>query len=101
MAKDEIGKSEIMANNIVTAKEISQYLKLSESTVYKLASAGELPGFKIGDSWRFDMDLIVSMIHTAIETTMKSKDEPSVPPFGEKRMTRVKMGKKRRSEDGE
>ena len=94
-----------MANNIVTAKEISQYLKLSESTVYKLASAGELPGFKIGDSWRFDMDLIVSMIHTAIETTMKSKDEPSFQPHkGQEIIRRVKIGKKgekRRSEDGE
>jgi excisionase family DNA binding protein len=91
-----------MTNNIVTAKEISQYLKLSESTVYKLALAGELPGFKIGDSWRFDMDLIVSMINTAIATTMKSKDEPSVQPFGGNGMTRrVKIGKKRRSEDGE
>jgi excisionase family DNA binding protein len=91
-----------MANNIVTAKEISQYLKLSESTVYKLASAGELPGFKIGDSWRFDMDLIVSMINNAIKTTMKSKDEPSAQPFRGKEMTRrVKIAKKGRSEDGE
>ena len=91
-----------MANNIVTAKEISQYLKLSESTVYKLASAGELPGFKIGDSWRFDMDLIVSMISNSIETNMKSKDEPSVQPVRGKEMTRrVKIGKKGRSEDGE
>ena len=37
--------------NIVTAKELGQYLKLSESTIYKLAAEGELPGFKIGDSW--------------------------------------------------
>ena len=91
-----------MPNNIVTAKEISQYLKLSESTVYKLASAGELPGFKIGDSWRFDMDLIMSMINNAIETTMKSKDEPSVPPLSGKGMTRrVKIGKKGGAKDGE
>jgi len=91
-----------MANNIVTAKEISQYLKLSESTVYKLASAGELPGFKIGDSWRFDMDLIVSMISNAINTTMKSKDEPSVPPVsGQGMPRRGKIGKKGKSEDGE
>jgi excisionase family DNA binding protein len=91
-----------MANNIVTAKEISQYLKLSESTVYKLASAGELPGFKIGDSWRFDMDLIVSMISTAIETTMKNRNNPSVQPLRGQGMTpRVKIGKKEKSENGE
>jgi len=48
--------------NIVTAKEVGQYLKLSESTIYKLAASGEIPGFKIGDSWRFDMEEIRKMI---------------------------------------
>ncbi len=50
---------------IVTAKELGRYLKLSESTIYKLASEGELPGFKIGDSWRFDMNEILKMIQKA------------------------------------
>jgi excisionase family DNA binding protein len=54
-------RSAIMAN-IVTAKEIAQYLKLTESTIYKLASTGELPGFRIGKSWRFDMDEILKRI---------------------------------------
>ena len=48
--------------NIVTAKEVGEYLKLSESTIYKLAANGEIPGFKIGDSWRFDMEEILKMI---------------------------------------
>jgi excisionase family DNA binding protein len=51
--------------SIVTAKELSQFLKLSESTIYKLATTGELPGFKIGDSWRFDMDEITEAIKKA------------------------------------
>jgi len=37
-------------------------LKLSDLTIYKLASEGELPGFKIEDSWRFDMDEILKLI---------------------------------------
>ncbi len=49
--------------NIVTAKEVGQYLKLTESTIYKLALIGELPGFKVGKSWRFDMDEIVKLIN--------------------------------------
>ena len=48
--------------NIVTEKESSQYLKLSDSTIYKLASSGMLPGVKIGDSWRFDLDEIMTFI---------------------------------------
>jgi excisionase family DNA binding protein len=48
--------------NIVTAKELENYLKVSKSTIYKLASTGEIPGFKIGDSWRFDMNDIQKLI---------------------------------------
>jgi excisionase family DNA binding protein len=48
--------------NFVTAKELGRYLKLSEATIYKLALTGQLPGFKIGDSWRFDLDEIVKLI---------------------------------------
>ncbi len=33
---------------IVTAKELGQNLKLSESTIYKLAGNGEDPGFRLG-----------------------------------------------------
>jgi excisionase family DNA binding protein len=53
--------------NIITAKEVGQFLKLSESTVYKLASSGEIPGFKVGDSWRFDMEEIQKMIELSKE----------------------------------
>jgi excisionase family DNA binding protein len=48
--------------NLITAKELGQYLKLSEATIYKLALTGQLPGFKIGDSWRFDLDEIFKLI---------------------------------------
>jgi excisionase family DNA binding protein len=43
---------------IVTAKELSKIFKVTESTIYNLAASGELAGFKIGGSWRFDMDEI-------------------------------------------
>ncbi len=48
--------------NIITVKELADLLKLNEETIYKLAWKGELPGFKIGDSWRFDMDDILKLI---------------------------------------
>jgi excisionase family DNA binding protein len=47
---------------ILTAKELSQFLKLSESTIYKLAVSGEIPAFKVGDSWRFELEEIQKMI---------------------------------------
>jgi excisionase family DNA binding protein len=59
--------------SIVTAKEVGQYLKLSESTIYKLASNGEIPGFKIGDSWRFDMEDILRLIRDSKKESSSQK----------------------------
>ncbi|MHB8910301.1 MAG: helix-turn-helix domain-containing protein [Syntrophales bacterium] len=43
---------------LVTVREIAVFLRLKESTVCSLASDGKLPGFKLGKSWRFDMDTV-------------------------------------------
>lgn len=42
-----------MNDEIVTIKEVAEYLKLAEKTAYRLAAEGKLPGFKAGGSWRF------------------------------------------------
>lgn len=45
-------------SEIMTPKEVAQYLKMSILTVYKHAKQGTIPGFRIGNSWRFDKDRI-------------------------------------------
>lgn len=42
----------------MTVPEISKYLRLHPTTVYRLAKAGQLPGVKVGDSWRFDVERV-------------------------------------------
>ncbi len=42
-----------MPEEIMTLKEVAEYLKLAEKTAYRLAAEGKLPGFKVGGSWRF------------------------------------------------
>ena len=37
----------------VDVANLAAYLKVSPGTVYRQAKAGEIPGFKIGGSWRF------------------------------------------------
>ena len=37
-----------MTDDILTIKELADYLKLNEKTTYRLASKGDIPGFKIG-----------------------------------------------------
>ncbi|MFZ0547289.1 MAG: helix-turn-helix domain-containing protein, partial [Candidatus Promineifilaceae bacterium] len=40
-------------NQIMTIREVADYLRMGESTVYRLANKGKLPGRKIGGGWRF------------------------------------------------
>jgi excisionase family DNA binding protein len=37
---------------VLTVKEVAKYLKVNERTIYRMAEAGRLPAFKIGNSWR-------------------------------------------------
>jgi len=60
-----------MSGEILTLKEVAEYLKLAEKTAYRLAAAGKLPGFKVGGSWRFKKSDIESWIE---ESKKKQKD---------------------------
>ena len=51
-----------MTDEILTLKEVAEYLKLAEKTAYRLAAEGKLPGFKVGGSWRFKKTDIESWI---------------------------------------
>ena len=51
-----------MTDEILTLKEVAQYLKLAEKTAYRLAAEGKLPGFKVGGSWRFKKEDIENWI---------------------------------------
>jgi excisionase family DNA binding protein len=43
---------------VMTVKELSEYLRVHPSTVYKLLRRGDLPGFRIGTDWRFNAEVI-------------------------------------------
>lgn len=53
-----------MTDDIWTIKELAAYLKLKEKTVYALVRKGELPGFKVGGSWRFKKSDLENWIDT-------------------------------------
>jgi excisionase family DNA binding protein len=53
---------ETMNDEILTLKEVADYLKLAEKTAYRLAAEGKLPGFKVGGSWRFKKEDILQWI---------------------------------------
>ena len=48
----------VRSNDVLTIDELAEYLKISKSTLYKLAQEGALPGQKVGKHWRFHKDAI-------------------------------------------
>ena len=40
-------------DDIMVPKEVASYLRMSVLTVYKHAKQGTIPGFRVGNSWRF------------------------------------------------
>jgi excisionase family DNA binding protein len=40
-------------DEVMTAREVAELLKLPVSTVYQLARRGELPASRLGRTWRF------------------------------------------------
>ena len=43
---------------VLTVNELSDYLRVHRSTIYRLLKKGQLPGFKIGSDWRFNVEAI-------------------------------------------
>ena len=50
------------AKEFLTAEEVSEYLRIPQSTIYKLAQDKILPSFKVGKHWRFRRETIVEWI---------------------------------------
>ena len=38
---------------ILTLKQVAEFLKVTERTIYRLAAAKKIPAFKVGGTWRF------------------------------------------------
>ncbi|NWF98014.1 MAG: helix-turn-helix domain-containing protein [Nitrospirae bacterium] len=43
---------------IMTVKQVAEYLQMDEHTIYKLARSGLIPSLKIAGQWRFKKDVI-------------------------------------------
>jgi excisionase family DNA binding protein len=43
---------------ILTVSEVSEYLNIHRTTVYRLLRERRLPGFRIGSDWRFSVEAL-------------------------------------------
>jgi excisionase family DNA binding protein len=52
------GGSLVVMDEILEPKEVAKLLKVNHRTVVRWAEQGKLPGFKLGDLWRFRREAI-------------------------------------------
>jgi excisionase family DNA binding protein len=43
---------------VITIGELAEYLRVHRSTLYRLLKRQQLPAFKIGSDWRFNIEAI-------------------------------------------
>lgn len=51
-----------MEKTYLTVEEVAARFEVNPTTVYRLAQRGILPGFKIGNQWRFSSRMLESWV---------------------------------------
>ncbi|MDP2943756.1 MAG: helix-turn-helix domain-containing protein [Candidatus Omnitrophota bacterium] len=59
---------------IMTAKEVAEYLNIHPLTVHKYAREGKIPAFKIGTDWRFHKKYIERWIKEKLTYNAQHKE---------------------------
>jgi excisionase family DNA binding protein len=49
---------EIMRSRVLTVQEVSSYLRVHPSTIYRMLKKNQLPAFRVGSDWRFTVEAI-------------------------------------------
>jgi len=45
-------------SRILTVRDVSNYLRVHPSTIYKMLKRNQLPAFRVGSDWRFTVEAI-------------------------------------------
>ena len=63
-------------SKVMTVEEVSEYLHVHPSTIYRLIKRRKIPAFRIGSDWRFNIETIDkwrSEMETGTPNTSKDK----------------------------
>ena len=61
---------------LLSVDEVARHLKVNPTTVYRLVRQGQIPGFKVGDQWRFSQEMLDSwMKDQATLQMLKAEDQ--------------------------
>ena len=54
----EMKKNQHGLERLLTVEQVAEYLNVDKFTVYRLLRDKKLPGFKVGNQWRFNHQMI-------------------------------------------
>lgn len=63
---------EFNMNDVMNVDEVSKWLRIPKSTLYKLCSEGQIPCTKIGKHWRFDRGMVKNWFENKVRENIKS-----------------------------
>jgi excisionase family DNA binding protein len=61
---------------VLTLEELSLYLKIPRSTLYKIVREGKVPGQKVGRHWRFRKETIDRWLDRTRQDDAQTGDGP-------------------------
>jgi excisionase family DNA binding protein len=62
----------------LTVREVAAFLSVDEKTIYRLVTKGDIPGFKVLGSWRFqrhDLEQWIQVRKDAARVSLKSQKD--------------------------
>ncbi|MCK4563722.1 MAG: PTS sugar transporter subunit IIA [Verrucomicrobia bacterium] len=66
----------MIMHEIMTIDEVAAYLRVSERTVYDWAQKGDLPGGKLGTTWRFKREDVENWVNSRLSSNPVSSPAP-------------------------
>jgi excisionase family DNA binding protein len=64
----EGGDMRVTEDKYLTVAELSEYLQIHRTTIYRMLREGRLPGFRIGSDWRFSLEAIKEWARDQMKT---------------------------------
>jgi excisionase family DNA binding protein len=61
---------------VISISELSEYLRVHRSTLYRLLKKGQLPGFRVGSDWRFNVEAIDRWCRQQPRRLVRSAERP-------------------------
>jgi len=56
---------------LMTVKEVAEYLRLDEHTVYRMARKGEIPAYKVAGQWRFKKEHLEEWLENQLQINIR------------------------------